>query len=186
MDFRIDKKNLVNRFKDYIKKFDDEYSNYKPSHSKRLSTPTKYYVLDRLRSLYYWVTSEIILDLRHEFIHNDDEFARVKGELENYIRNKIRIKPTGQIYLMIKDVEFTGDLDQYKDHILHNRTKLISLFGKIIDELNDFFSGDLEIDKNKPVLNDTLKNEQVDNQENKEIFISDDNFNLKSVMSVIK
>jgi len=189
MYFQIDKKKLVNRFKDYVKKFDDKYDNYKPSNSKQLDSPTRYYVLDRIRSLYHWVVSEIILDLRHEFIHDDVAFAKLKGELDNYIRNKIRMNSNGELYLRIKDVEFDGSREQYKDYILQNRSKLISLFGKIIDELNSLFSGDLELDKNKPILNDTIDKREISEstviEENKNIFINEQDFTLMNILGKI-
>ena len=110
---------------------------------------------------YQWVLKNSILDLRHNYIHNDDEFKQLKGDIENYIRNKIRSRSDGLIYMKVKDITFDGNQDQYKDHLVKNKTKLFSLIRKIVDDLNGFLNGEAEVDKNKPVLNDDYIREEV-------------------------
>ena len=161
MNFQINKNKTVDDFKNYIKKFEKPEDDYNPSNAKKLQTPSNYYVLDRIRSLYQWVLKNSILDLRHNYIHNDDEFKQLKGDIENYIRNKIRSRSDGLIYMKVKDVTFDGNQDQYKDHLVKNKTKLFSLVRKIVDDLNEFLNGEAEVDKNKPVLNDDHIREEV-------------------------
>ena len=161
MNFQFNKNKTVDDFKRYIKKFEKPEDDYNPSNAKKLQTPSNYYVLDRIRSLYQWVLKNSILDLRHSYIHNDDEFKQLKGDIENYIRNKIRSRSDGLIYMKVKDVTFDGNQDQYKDHLVKNKTKLFSLIRKIVDDLNGFLNGEAEVDKNKPVLNDDYIREEV-------------------------
>tara|TARA_R110000765_G_scaffold120265_1_gene215915 strand:+ start:3061 stop:3672 length:612 start_codon:yes stop_codon:yes gene_type:complete len=165
MNFQINKNKTVDDFKNYIKKFEKPEDDYNPSNAKKLQTPSNYYVLDRIRSLYQWVLKNSILDLRHSYIHNDDEFKQLKGDIENYIRNKIRSRSDGLIYMKVKDVTFDGNQDQYKDYLVKNKTKLFSLVRKIVDDLNGFLNGEAEVDKNKPVLNDDHIREEVVEEE---------------------
>ena len=197
MNFQFNKNKTVEDFKKYIKKFEKPEDDYNPSHAKKLQTPSNYYVLDRIRSLYQWVLKNSILDLRHNYIHNDDEFKQLKGDIENYIRNKIRSRSDGLIYMKVKDITFDGNQDQYKDHLVKNKTKLFSLVRKIVDDLNGFLNGEAEVDKNKPVLNDDhIKEEVVEEgpvieekapavvEEEKKIFIGV-SLSLKSLMEEI-
>ena len=105
-----------------------------------------------------------LLDLRRAYIHNDDDFRQFKGDLENYIRNKIRSQSDGAIYIQVKDLKFYGDQDQYNQWLVSNKTKLLSVIRKIIDELNDYLEGNPIEDDNKPVLNGSLY-EEVDVEE---------------------
>ena len=77
MHFEINKKNSIEKFRDYVKKFDDRDDQYDPEHCKKTKTPTNYYVLDRIRSLYQWVLQDSMLNLRHFYIH-DDEYLLYK------------------------------------------------------------------------------------------------------------
>ena len=197
MNFQINKNKTVDDFKNYIKKFEKPEDDYNPSHAKKLQTPSNYYVLDRIRSLYQWVLKNSILDLRHSYIHNDDEFKQLKGDIENYIRNKIRSRSDGLIYMKVKDITFDGNQDQYKDYLVKNKTKLFSLVRKIVDDINSFLNGEAEVDRNKPVLNDDhIKEEVVEEvpvieeesppvtEEDKQIFIGV-SLSLKSLMEEI-
>ena len=118
-----------------------------------------------MRSLYQWVLRNSILDLRHSYIHNDDDFKQLKGDIENYIRNKIRSRSDGTIYMKVKDIVFDGSQEQYKDYLVKNKTKLISVVRKIVDDINGFINGEAEFDKNKPVLNDEFIKEEVVEEE---------------------
>lgn len=154
MNFQIDKKNTLEDFREFVKRFDTKHSNYKPKHSKRLDTPTPYFILDRIRSLYAWVLENSLLELRRHYIHDDKGFKKARGMMDNYITNKIRMAKDGHLYVKVKDIEFNGDLEQYKDYIINNRTKLFSLMRMIVDEMNDVFRGEEEIDNNKVILVD--------------------------------
>ena len=197
MHFEINKKNTVQKFRDYVKKFDDRSDQYDPEYGKKTKTPTNYYVLDRIRSLYQWVLQDSMLNLRHFYIHDDDEFKKIKGDVENFIRNKIRSRSDGTIYLKVGSIEFNGSKEQYKEYIVKNRSKLLSVIRKIVDDLNSFFAGEDEKDSNKPILNDIniVKEEEVEQpveepevesteevvEEDKEIFIETD-LNFKSIL----
>jgi len=198
MAFQINKKKTVEAFRAYAKKFDRPQDDYHPKHAKKIVTPTKYFVLDRIRSLYQWVLEDSILELRHHFIHNDEEFKLAKGQAENFIRNKVRSQSDGAIYMKVKDITFDGSQEQYKVWIVENKTKLLSVIRKIVDDLNSFFDGTAEIDRNKPVLNDDRLREEIEEvveeepvaeeppviEEDKQIFIEAP-LSLKSLMEEI-
>ena len=198
MAFQINKKKTVESFREYTKKFEKPQDDYHPKHAKKLVTPTKYFVLDRIRSLYQWVLENSILELRHHFIHNDDDFKLAKGQAENFIRNKIRSQSDGNIYMKVKDLTFDGSQEQYKDWIVQNKTRLLSVIRKIVDDLNGFFEGAVDEDSNKPVLNGSLYEEvEVEEpveevaetpepvvEEKEEIFIKME-LSLKSLMEEI-
>ena len=198
MAFQINKKKTVEAFREYAKKFDRPQDDYHPQHAKKLVTPTKYFVLDRIRSLYQWVLENSVLELRHHFIHNDDEFKLAKGQAENFIRNKVRSQSDGNIYMKVKDITFDGSQEQYKAWIVQNKTKLLSVIRKIVDDLNGFFEGEVDEDSNKPVLNGSLYEEvEVEEpveevvetpepvvEEKEEIFIKME-LSLKSLMEEI-
>ena len=198
MAFQINKKKTVESFREYTKKFEKPQDDYHPKHAKKLVTPTKYFVLDRIRSLYQWVLENSILELRHHFIHNDDDFKLAKGQAENFIRNKIRSQSDGNIYMKVKDLTFDGSQEQYKEWIVQNKTKLLSVIRKIVDDLNGFFEGAVDEDSNKPVLNGSLYEEvEVEEpveevvetpepvvEEKEEIFIKME-LSLKSLMEEI-
>ena len=154
MNFQIDKKDTLEKFREFVKRFDTKYSNYKPKHSKRLDTPTPFFILDRIRSLYAWVLDSCMLSLRKQYIHDDAGFRKVRNKIDHYINNKIRMAPDGHLYLKVGDIEFDGDMEQYKEYIINNRTKLFSLMRMIIDEMNDVFKGEEVVDKNKIILVD--------------------------------
>ena len=82
-----------------------------------------------------------------------------KGQAENFIRNKVRSQSDGAIYIKIKDITFDGSQEQYKVWIVQNKTKLLSVIRKIVDDLNNFFDGNADGDPNKPVLNGSLYEE---------------------------
>ena len=198
MAFQINKKKTVESFREYTKKFEKPQDDYHPKHAKKLVTPTKYFVLDRIRSLYQWVLENSVLELRHHFIHNDDEFKLAKGQAENFIRNKVRSQSDGNIYMKVKDITFDGSQEQYKAWIVQNKTKLLSVIRKIVDDLNGFFEGEVDEDSNKPVLNGSLYEEvEVEEpveevvetpepvvEEKEEIFIKME-LSLKSLMEEI-
>ena len=96
--------------------------------------------------------------------------------------------------------EFADGRDLFQD-IVKNRSKLLSVIRKIVDDLNSFFAGEDEKDSNKPILNDIniVKEEEVERpvkepevesteevvEEDKEIFIETD-LNFKSILEEIK
>ena len=100
--------------------------------------------------------------------------------------------------MKVKDITFDGSQEQYKAWIVQNKTKLLSVIRKIVDDLNGFFEGEVDEDSNKPVLNGSLYEEvEVEEpveevvetpepvvEEKEEIFIEME-MSLKSLMEEI-
>ena len=154
-NFQIDKKEILSKFKDLANKHAEREDDYNPNHSRTTDHPSGYFILDRIRALYHWVIEEIKIDLRREYINNDDKYKKAIGELENYARNKIRAETDGTMYLRINNkLTFRGDKKQYRDELVQSRNKQISVVKNIIDELNSFLRNEEPEDENKPILND--------------------------------
>ena len=154
--FKIDKKDIVSKFKAYAKKHSERSDEYNPKNAKQVSNHRNYFILDRIRALYHWVIKEAKLDLRRMYIHNDKEFQEVVGKLESYARNKIKSQNDGTMYLRINNqLTFRGDEKTYRDHFVQSPVKQLSMIRKIVDELNGVLAGEEVEDSNKPILNDT-------------------------------
>ena len=154
--FQIDKKEILSKFKDLVNKHAEREDDYNPEHSRSTNNPTGYYILDRVRSLYHWIIEQIKIELRRKYIHDDKQFKKVVGNLENYARNKIRAEKDGTMYLRVNNqLTFRGDKKQYRDELVQSRNKQISVVKKIVDELNNFLRDEEPEDENKPILNDT-------------------------------
>ena len=154
-NFQIDKKEILSKFKDLANKHAEREDDYNPAHSRTTDHPSGYFILDRVRALYHWVIEEIKIDLRREYINNDDKYKKVAGELENYARNKVRAETDGTMYLRVNNkLTFSGDKKQYRDELVQSRNKQISVVKNIVDELNNFLRNEPPEDENKPILND--------------------------------
>ena len=154
-NFQIDKKEILSKFKDLANKHAEREDDYNPNHSRTTDHPSGYFILDRIRALYHWVIEEIKIDLRREYINNDDKYKKAIGELENYARNKIRAEKDGTMYLRVNNkLTFRGDKKQYRDELVQSRNKQISVVKNIVDELNVFLRKEEPEDENKPILND--------------------------------
>ena len=154
-NFQIDKKEILSKFKDLANKHAEREDDYNPNHSRTTDHPSGYFILDRIRALYHWVIEEIKIDLRREYINNDDKYKKAIGELENYARNKIRAEKDGTMYLRVNNkLTFRGDKKQYRDELVQSRNKQISVVKNIVDELNNFLRNEPPEDENKPILND--------------------------------
>ena len=154
-NFQIDKKEILSKFKDLANKHAEREDDYNPNHSRTTDHPSGYFILDRIRALYHWVIEEIKIDLRREYINNDDKYKKAIGELENYARNKIRAEKDGTMYLRVNNkLTFRGDKKQYRDELVQSRNKQISVVKNIVDELNAFLRNEEPEDENKPILND--------------------------------
>ena len=153
--FQIDKKEILSKFKDLANKHAEREDDYNPNHSRTTDHPSGYFILDRIRALYHWVIEEIKIDLRRRYIHDDKQYKKAIGELENYARNKIRAEKDGTMYLRVNNkLTFRGDKKQYRDELVQSRNKQISVIKKIVDELNAFLRKEEPEDENKPILND--------------------------------
>ena len=154
--FQIDKKEILSKFKELVNKHSEREDDYNPEHARSTNNPTGYYILDRVRSLYHWIIDQIKIELRRKYIHDDEQFKKVFGNLENYARNKIRAQKDGTMYLRVNNqLTFRGDKKQYRDELVQSRNKQISVVKKIVDELNGFLRNEEPEDENKPILNDT-------------------------------
>ena len=153
--FKIDKKEILSKFRNFANKHAEREDDYNPAHSRTTDHPSGYFILDRIRALYHWVIEEIKIDLRREYIDNDDKYKKVVGDLENYARNKIRAQNDGTMYLRVNNkLTFRGDKKQYRDELVQSRNKQISVVKNIVDELNAFLRNEEPEDENKPILND--------------------------------
>tara|TARA_R110002110_G_scaffold146254_4_gene336029 strand:+ start:1760 stop:2503 length:744 start_codon:yes stop_codon:yes gene_type:complete len=154
--FQINKKDVVSKFKTYVKQHSDPTDDYNPHSAKPVANHRNYNTLDRIRALYHWVISESKLELRRKYIHNDKEFKEIIGKLESYTRNKIKSQKDGTMYLKVNNqLTFTGDQKTYRDNFVQNSVKQLSMIRKIVDELNGVLAGEEIEDPNKPILNDT-------------------------------
>ena len=153
--FQIDKKEILSKFKELVNKHSEREDDYNPEHARSTNNPTGYYILDRVRSLYHWIIEQIKIDLRRKYIHDDKQFKKVFGNLENYARNKIRAQKDGTMYLRVNNqLTFSGDKKQYREELVQSVNKQISVVKKIVDELNNFLRNEEPEDENKPILND--------------------------------
>ena len=153
--FQIDKKEILSKFKDLANKHAEREDDYNPNHSRTTDHPSGYFILDRIRALYHWVIEETKIDLRRRYIHDDKQYKKTIGELENYARNKIRAEKDGTMYLRVNNkLTFRGDKKQYRDELVQSRNKQISVVKNIVDELNNFLRNEPPEDENKPILND--------------------------------
>ena len=153
--FQIDKKEILSKFRNFANKHAEREDDYNPQHSRTTNNPTGYFILDRIRSLYHWIIDQIKIDLRRKYIHDDKQFKKAVGELENYARNKIRAQKDGTMYLRVNNqLTFSGDKKQYREELVQSVNKQISVVKKIIDELNNFLRNEEPEDENKPILND--------------------------------
>ena len=154
--FKIDKKEILSKFRNFANKHAEREDDYNPAHSRTTDHPSGYFILDRIRALYHWVIEEIKIDLRREYIDNDDKYKKVVGDLENYARNKIRAQNDGTMYLRVNNkLTFSGDKKQYRDELVQSINKQISVVKNIVDELNAFLRNEEPEDENKSILNDT-------------------------------
>ena len=154
--FQINKKNVLSKFKDFAEKHAERADEYNPKNAKPIDTHRNYFILDRVRALYHWVIEQSKIDLRRKYIHDTDEYKKVLGKLESYARNKIKSEKDGTMYLRVNNqLTFKGDEKTYRDYLVQNKNKQMSVVKKMIDELNGVLAGEEIEDDNKPILNDT-------------------------------
>ena len=158
IDFRIDKNDILDKFKTFIK----NQNNIRSAHqvSDEIS---KTDILERIKNIYEFVLKEAILSLRSKYIHDEDIFKKVKHLLESYIANKVRSRTDGIHYINVNDlVSFTGDIEKYEEWIVKDKRKLYKLVRSVLEELNNLLSGkDLE-DMNKTVIVESPKRNILD------------------------
>ena len=126
--FQIDKKEILSKFRNFANKHAEREDDYNPEHSRSTNNPTGYFILDRIRALQHWIIEQIKIDLRRKYIHDDKQFKKVVGNLENYARNKIRAQKDGTMYLRVNNqLTFRGDKKQYREELVQSVNKQISV-----------------------------------------------------------
>lgn len=158
MNYIINKKNIINKFRDYINKKITKADKFDPKNGKEVSPLDKYETLSNILLLYKWLLDNIKLDIRRHYIHNDKEFSIAYNKLISHINNKIRSGKQGLIYLSVNNGKyiFTGDNQQYKDMLVKNKNTLVNVMRAIVDELNSVISGTYTPEDGKVMLRDRL------------------------------
>ena len=157
INYRINKKEQVENFKKYTKAHTDRNDKYN-SKGKQVQHRSDYVTLEKIKSIYNYIINNIKLDLRKEFIHDDDAFKSVINLLATRVNNKIRSRNDGNIFMIIgiKDnsMIFYGDDDEYKENIINNKNKQAQVVRKIVDELNSILdNNNILPEKGKAIIN---------------------------------
>lgn len=157
INYRINKKEQVENFKKYTKAHTDRNDKYN-SKGKQVQHRSDYVNLEKIKSIYNYIINNIKLDLRKEFIHDDDAFKSVINSLATRVNNKIRSRNDGNIFMIIgiKDnsMVFYGDDDEYKENIINNKNKQAQVVRKIVDELNSVLdNNNILPEKGKAIIN---------------------------------
>ncbi len=154
--FKIDKENVVEYFKNFAKQKekDDRRSkqidNFKDEENTKLLD-----VLERIRYLYEIILKKVLLDLRSFYIHDDEKFNELKNILRSYVKNKIKSKSDGRMYIKINnEKEFDGDLSKYYEYFVNDKVLLEKMVRAITNELNSYLDGSLIDDSNKSIMYD--------------------------------
>lgn len=158
MHYVINKKDIINKFREYINKKITKADTFDPKHGKEVSPLDKYETLSNVLLLYKWLLNNIKLDLRRHYIHSDESFSEIYNKLTSHINNKIRSGKQGAIYLSVNNGKyfFTGNNQQYKDMLVKNKNTLVNVMRSIIDELNSVLDGTVPEEQDKVMLRDSL------------------------------
>jgi len=160
-EFEFDKKYIVDRYKQYVDQIRSRDDGYDPKNAKQVGY-SSFQVLEKIKQLYYFVLENQKLKMRRTFIHDDDKFLDLYNIVKTHIKNKIRSTSGGKIYLNVSGYKtFVGDQEEYEEYVLENKSKMSSLMGKIVDELNSVINGTIKKDQNKPVLFDNSFDKDV-------------------------
>jgi len=163
-DFLINKKDIISKFKKYI----NEKNNKDILARKNDDIEGKYNkldVLNKIKNAYNFVLENSILSIRKHFISNDEKFKDIIVLLKNYMKNKIRSKSDGTIFININNfLEFDGDEEQYRKWFVDSKRNQEKVMRNVIDELNKFLSGNPMEEKYKTFIQDTKFKSESDNQ----------------------
>lgn len=173
MEFRFNKKDMIEKFKNYINRNATDSDTYGSS-GKEVQYRNEYYTLDKIRTIYKHLINLNKLDIRKEFIHDDDQFYNVLNQLYNRVENKIRSRSDGDLYMSVgveDPLVFDGSDDQYKEYVFNNKQKQQQLIRRIVDELNSVLEKNAPKEEDRAILIDTdlppkkkdLTNEDVAN-----------------------
>lgn len=156
IEYRIDKNKLKDKFKAFVDKNSDSTDTYN-SKGKEVQYRNDYTVLDKIKAIYRFVVNNIKMDLRREFIHDDDKFYEALNLLNDRVNNKIRSKTDGTLYILVgldNPIKFNGDDDQYKQYVYMSNSKQQQLIRKIVDELNSVLEKNENEEEDRAIIND--------------------------------
>tara|TARA_R110000744_G_C19283672_1_gene553866 strand:- start:81 stop:1196 length:1116 start_codon:yes stop_codon:yes gene_type:complete len=158
VNYKIDKNDIIGKFKHYIdNRPNNDRDNYN-SKGKEVQYRSAYNTLGKIKSVYMYVINLVKLDIRREFIHDDEAFKKALGLLITRVNNKIRSRSDGSIFLKVgveKPIVFTGDEDEYEEWLVNNKTKQTQVVRKISEELNSVLAGEEIEEEGKTIINDT-------------------------------
>lgn len=156
VDYRIDKKQLIDKFKVYVERNATSADTYN-SKGKEVQYRNDYTVLDKLRSIYRFVINNIKIDIRREFIHDDKQYYAVLNVLNDRVNNKIRARSDGTLYVLVgldKMIKFTGDDEQYQEYVYSSSRKQQQLISKVVEELNSVLEKKSPKEPDDALIND--------------------------------
>jgi len=155
INYKINKNEIIKNFNDFFDKNTDKEDFYN-SKGKEVQYRNDYYILDKIKAIYLYIINNIKLDIRKEFIHDDDAYKKVINLLIDRVNNKIRSNSNGGIHVSVgyKDkIDFDGSDEKYKEYVILRKQKRTQLIGKIVDELNAVLDNSKNKESGKPVLN---------------------------------
>jgi len=158
--YQINKKNIVNKFREFVNSKSSKEDTYgSKSNKKSVSPLDKYEILSQFRFIYQWLVDEIKLNIRREYIHDDDSFKKIYSKLTSHVNNKIRTNSQGNIYLSVNNgkINLYGKEEEQDKFFIQNKNNLVNLFRVIVDEMNSLLSGELPEDPNRVMLRDHIK-----------------------------
>ena len=156
IEYRLDKNKMIDKFQAFIDKTSSSSDTYN-SKGKEVQYRTDYTVLEKLQAIYRLLVNSVKMDIRREFIHDDDKFYEALNLLADRVNNKIRSKSDGTLYMIVgldKPIKFTGDDDQYKHYVYYKKSQQQQLIRKIVDELNSVLEKNALEETGRAILND--------------------------------
>ena len=73
IEYRLDKNKMIDKFQTFIDKTSSSSDTYN-SKGKEVQYRTDYTVLEKLQAIYRLLVNSVKMDIRREFIHDDDKF----------------------------------------------------------------------------------------------------------------
>jgi hypothetical protein len=160
INYRINKNEMISKFRSYTESTADKKDNYN-SAGKDTYNKTKYNILDKIRNIYYFIIENNKLDIRREYIHDDNSFKKVMNKLISRANNKIRINSKGDMHLKAgaeNNIIFYGDDNTYREHIYINLKKQAKLIKYIVEEFNEVLANNNPEEEGKAVINSSNYN----------------------------
>lgn len=150
INYKINKKEITEKFKEYTKNNYDENSSYDLNNNNNNINN-----LNKIKDIYLYIINNIKLDIRKEFIHDDKAFKSAINLLMNRVNNKIRTNNDGQLYISIGNndqIKFDGDYEQYKTQLISNLKNQERVIKKMVDELNSVLDGTIKNEEGRVLI----------------------------------